>query len=76
MKNWFTEHPHSIGETYIEHFKFASRTGLAMVVAGFACISHAFVPAIFSKVATNTINRLSQQLQERKARAREAGGEK
>jgi hypothetical protein len=53
MKNIFNEHPHSIGETYWQHFFFASKFGSQMVIGGLACIIHAIFPFIFKKTASD-----------------------
>lgn len=51
MKNIFTEHPHSIGETYLVHFKHALCMGSLMVLGGFGCLIHAIFPFIFPNTA-------------------------
>jgi Family of unknown function (DUF6356) len=53
MKNIFTEHPHSIGESYLQHFFFAFKFGAQMAAGGLACILHAVFPFIFQKTASN-----------------------
>ena len=65
MKNLFTKHLCTIGETYFQHFKFAAKFGSLMVIGGLACILHAIFPFIFEntgsnfllKMMTNFINR-------------------
>ena len=47
IKKLFTEHPHSIGETYFEHLICAAGYGLRMIVAGIAAIIHSFLPFLF-----------------------------
>ena len=34
----FTAHPHSVGETYAEHFRFAASFGLRMLAGGMAAV--------------------------------------
>ncbi|OGT35355.1 MAG: hypothetical protein A3F11_01790 [Gammaproteobacteria bacterium RIFCSPHIGHO2_12_FULL_37_14] len=68
MKNMFTEHLHSIGETYFQHFKFALKFGICMLIGGMACIIHAIFPFLFEnlgsdyllKMTTDFVNRLSK----------------
>lgn len=59
MKNIFTKHPHSIGETYLQHFKFASCFGLTMLMGGSACILHAIFPFIFQKTGSNLLLKMT-----------------
>lgn len=58
MENPFTAHPHSLGETYLEHARIASGSGLRMVLAGLACIIHSVFPFIFIQTASQTIKKL------------------
>ncbi|OGT42558.1 MAG: hypothetical protein A3F42_00700 [Gammaproteobacteria bacterium RIFCSPHIGHO2_12_FULL_37_34] len=53
MKNIFTLHPDSLGETYFQHFKFAFKFGVYMLIGGLACIVHAIFPFVFEKAASN-----------------------
>ena len=43
----FTEHPHSLGESYITHLVCALKYGTRMIVTGFAVIIHAIFPFVF-----------------------------
>lgn len=65
MENPFTQHPHSINETYFEHAYFASRFGLSMMVAGLACVIHAIFPFIFKKTASDMLIKQAQHFIER-----------
>ncbi|HLX55172.1 MAG TPA: DUF6356 family protein [Aquella sp.] len=53
MKNIFTEHPHSVGETYWQHAKFAGLFAGSMLAGGIACLLHAIFPFLFQKTASN-----------------------
>lgn len=53
MRNIFTEHPHSIGETYFQHFCFAMIFGSKMIIGGLACVLHAVFPFLCKKTASN-----------------------
>ena len=55
MSNPFTDHPHAIGESYLEHMKHALVMGIMTVLGGFACIIHAIFPFLFINTATNII---------------------
>jgi hypothetical protein len=58
LSRWFVDHPHSIGETYTEHFGVASRFGLTMVSGGLACFVHALVPALFVRTGSSSVKKL------------------
>ena len=68
MLNFFIRHPHSMGETYFQHLKFAMAFGMYMIIGGVACIIHAIFPFLFQKTGSNYllkmvhdfIDRLSQ----------------
>jgi hypothetical protein len=62
IERYFTNHPRAVGETYIEHLQTASGFGLAMVVAGLACLVHALVPGLFVKTGSAAIKALHDQM--------------
>ncbi len=62
MKNLFLKHPHSIGETYFQHLKFASLSGAKLCVAGVACMIHAIFPFLFAKVASSVIKEMNDHM--------------
>lgn len=64
----FLDHPRSLGETYLEHQRRAFALGLTMMAAGFACVLHGLVPAMFLDTASRTVARLHQQMAARRAR--------
>ena len=64
----FVDHPHSVGETYPEHFAAATGFGLRLIAAGLACLVHACVPAWFTRSASRAVRGLASELD---ARARE-----
>lgn len=65
MRNIFTEHPHSVNETYWEHFQEACSFGFWMVVGGSACFIHAVFPFIFTKTASNLLIKMIKNLIDR-----------
>lgn len=65
MKNPFTHHPHSVGETYGEHLFFAGRFGFGMAIAGFACMIHAVFPFVFKKTASDMLIKQMNQFIDR-----------
>lgn len=58
----FTDHPASVGETYIEHLEVATGFGMAMILAGLACLIHGLVPALFTRTGSTTIRRLHERM--------------
>jgi hypothetical protein len=62
MLRLFTEHPASVGETYFEHLRFASRTGLMMLAGGCACLVHGLLPFLCTTTGSRTIRTLAARL--------------
>ncbi|MEO8676041.1 MAG: DUF6356 family protein [Casimicrobiaceae bacterium] len=52
MTNPFTAHPASVGETYVQHLRFALRFGASMTLGGIAAIVHAIFPFLFQTTAS------------------------
>ena len=65
MKNIFTSHPQSVGETYLEHFKFASAFGMNMIVGGLACLIHAIFPFLFKKTGSDYLLKMTHHFVQR-----------
>ena len=66
----FTGHPHSVGETYAEHFRFASSFGLRMLGGGLAAVVHAVLPFLFVTTASRAVGSLNDLI--RRSRLRHA----
>ncbi|WP_189047411.1 DUF6356 family protein [Aliidongia dinghuensis] len=62
MLRLFTEHPASVGETYFEHMRFASRTGAMMIAGGCACLIHGLLPFLCTTTGSRTIRTLAARL--------------
>lgn len=58
IKQAFTQHPESVGETYFEHLSHACGFGVRMVLGGFACILHGILPFLFVKTGSKQIETL------------------
>jgi len=58
----FTEHPASVGETYIEHMGRAACFGVRMIGAGIACLIHALLPFLFVRTGSATIAELNDRM--------------
>ncbi len=52
------DHPASVGETYPQHFMFASRFGLKLIGAGLAAMVHGLLPCVFERTASSVIKEL------------------
>ena len=62
LQNPFTAHPATVSETYTEHLRFASATGLWMILGGLACILHGLFPFTCTTVGSRMIRRLYDRL--------------
>jgi hypothetical protein len=62
LENLFTDHPRSLGETYLQHQQHALTFGVTMVVAGIACIVHAIVPSLFETTGSRAVTRLYNRM--------------
>ncbi|SPH17770.1 hypothetical protein DEA8626_01297 [Defluviimonas aquaemixtae] len=58
IAKFFTDHPDSVDETYLEHAAFAGRFSLALFGAAFAALVHALLPFMFEKTASRIVARL------------------
>ncbi len=58
----FTEHPASVGETYIEHLVKAVCFGTRMMLAGIACLVHGVLPFLFVRTGSRAIADLSERM--------------
>jgi hypothetical protein len=51
----FTEHPASVGETYLEHLVFACRFGCRMLAGGVVCCIHGVLPFLFTSTGSRIV---------------------
>jgi hypothetical protein len=58
----FTEHPHSVGESYAEHLCTATGFGVRMLLGGLACLIHAWLPFAFERTASHCICELHDRM--------------
>ena len=61
----FTEHPASVGESYLQHFAFALRFSGKLFCAGGAALVHALVPAFFETTASRLIKEMVTEMDRR-----------
>ena len=62
IKDYFTEHPASVGETYREHFRVASRFAKGLALASMAAAIHAIAPSLFASTASTKIRQLHSEM--------------
>lgn len=58
----FSEHPASVGETYLEHMGTALGFGFRMLAGGSACLIHALVPRLFVSNGSEQVRFLHQRM--------------
>jgi len=51
----FTDHPASVGETYLQHLGRALGFATRMVLAGLACAIHAVLPFLFVRTGSGAV---------------------
>ena len=73
MANPFTDHPHAVGETYLQHSRVAGSVGFKMIGAGFACLVHAALPFLFVTTGSRTILALAAKISAGKRKAHAEG---
>lgn len=71
MNIWraFTEHPASVGESYVGHFMQATGFGLRMIFAGIACVLHGLFPFLFVTTGSDAMKALNAEMSARRDRA-------
>ena len=62
LKRLFSDHPESVGETYLEHMRAALWFGTTMARASVCCFVHAFLPFLFTKTGSTTIELLFKEM--------------
>ena len=58
----FTDHPATVGESYLEHLRCALGFSFTMIRSAFCCGIHAFLPFLFTKTGSSTIEELHQRM--------------
>ena len=62
IRQLFTEHPESVGETYSEHLRVALTFSLRLLAAGIMCAVHALAPWLFTTAASRAVTRVYQEM--------------
>ncbi len=58
----FTDHPASVGESYLEHLKTSSGFGLRMIAGGIACFIHAIFPFLCTRTGSQQVCTLHERM--------------
>ena len=62
MKKLFTDHPDSVGESYLQHLLTALCFSGELLIAAAACLVHALFPFLFVKTGSRKITGLYQKM--------------
>ncbi len=62
LNTLFTEHPHSVNETYLEHMHMSSSFGFWLLLAAACAFLHALLPFVCEKTASKIISRLHARM--------------
>ena len=68
VRNPFTAHPRDVGETYLEHGRFACRYGAKMAAGGVAALLHGVFPFLFPTTGSRITRELMATLEASAAR--------
>jgi hypothetical protein len=71
MNLWraFSEHPASVGESYLGHMAQAMGFGFRMIFAGLACVLHGLLPFLFVTTGSDAMKALNDEMRARRNRA-------
>jgi|tagenome__1003787_1003787.scaffolds.fasta_scaffold20894141_3 hypothetical protein len=67
----FTEHPNSVGESYLQHLHSAWSFSWAMQTGALACFVHGLLPFLFTRTGSSAISTLHARMTEHRMRHRE-----
>ena len=62
LRRLFTEHPDSVGESYLQHAAVATSFGFRMLGGGVACLLHAIFPFAFRRTGSECISDLHERM--------------
>ena len=72
IEGLFTKHPHSVGESYLQHLRSAVAFGGRMIAAGVACMLHGIFPFLFVSTGSRTVRHLHDRMITHRSRLRAA----
>ena len=65
----FSEHPASVGESYLQHLRVALGFSGRLLLAGMACLVHAIFPFLCAHTGSNSILELHERMVSRRRQA-------
>jgi hypothetical protein len=68
-RNIFTEHPQSVGESYLQHCRVAAGFGFRMLGGAVACLVHAALPFLFVRTGSQCISELHERMVQHRQRS-------
>ena len=71
MNNPFTKHPHSVGETYLEHMMIAFSIAMKIQLVVLIILIHSIFPFLFEQTGGDKIEQINNDLQNRRSNERE-----
>lgn len=72
LRKLFTEHPASVGESYLQHLGVATRFGWRLTRGGLACMLHGALPFLYKTAGSDTVRALHAELVAKRQAARAA----
>jgi len=73
FRHLFTEHPKSVGETYLQHMGSALSFAKALSTAVFFATAHAVLPFVFTKSASRIVISLHERMVAHRSRSEDTG---
>lgn len=67
LSKLFTDHPHSVGESYGQHFGVAMRYSGRLFAASFCAFVHALLPFCFERTASTMLRKMVAEMERRAA---------
>ena len=67
MNNPFTKHPHSVGETYLEHMVVELNTAIKIQLVVLIITIHAIFQFLFEQTGGDKIEKINNDLQNRRS---------
>lgn len=62
LGRFFTEHPASVGENYLQHLGSALSFAGPLLLASACALAHALLPFLFPKTASRIVTRLHERM--------------
>ena len=66
IHRWFSAHPASVGESYLQHLRVALGFAGRLLCAGLACLVHAVFPFLCERTGSNCILELHERMVSRR----------